>query len=77
MDLRHELTQQSVTTFGELKKHLNCNTNAIEDIIATFSLDSPRKNSPKTRVSVHPERRFWVYYRPVFRTYLFLNPLPF
>gem|GEM_PF-5303478 len=33
MHLRHELTQQSVTTFNELKKHLNCNTNTIEAIL--------------------------------------------
>ena len=33
-----EILSESVTTFADLQKHLNCNTTALEDVIATFPM---------------------------------------
>ncbi|WP_306793028.1 KamA family radical SAM protein [Desulfopila inferna] len=33
-----EILRQSVTTFADLQKHLNCDNNVLEDVIATFPM---------------------------------------
>jgi lysine 2,3-aminomutase len=38
MEHWQDILNQSVTTFGDLKKHLNCDNNALEDVIATFPM---------------------------------------
>lgn len=38
MDSWKNILQESVTTFNELKKYLNCDNNAIEDVISTFPM---------------------------------------
>lgn len=38
MDYWKDISRQSVTTFNELKKQINCNNDAIKDVIATFPM---------------------------------------
>lgn len=38
LETRENISQQSVTTFNNLKKHLICDNNALEGIIANFQM---------------------------------------